>query len=180
MLMGVDYSHLRCNWLLGGNRDRKQGKDGCTPFYKDTQIMNIKIKLILISITICLLTSCYTTQYSYQSLEPEYNSFYKNWTKTQIVNKCGAPDRIMPIEGKSEILVYESYKTLVMNVDDFGFAKNKRNYTEFYIGKDSRCYQVKTNATKTIEYTEKDSEATSCAVLGGILGTILLIGLCCL
>lgn len=139
-----------------------------------------KIKIIISIALIGLFTSCYTTKYSYQSLEPEYNSYYKNWTKAQIVNKCGAPDRIMPIEGTSEILVYESYKTLAMSIDGFGFANNKRNYTEFYIGKDSKCYQVKTNATKAIEYQEKDDDATTQAVVWGILGGILLIALCCL
>ena len=135
----------------------------------------IYVFCIIVVLSASLLTSCYTTQYSYESLEPQYNSYYNNWTKAQIVNQCGAPDRIVPIEGKAEILVYEDYYTRAMSLDVFDFAKTTRNYTEFYLNKDLKCYQVKTNATQKHEYREKDPEKTIEGVLWGIVGLGLLL-----
>ena len=134
-------------------------------------------KLVVFSF---LLSSCYTTEYSYVSLEDTYDSYYRNWTKIQIINKFGAPDRIVPIDSPSEILVYETYKAMATNIDGLVFSQGRRNYIEFYLDKSSRCYQVKTNAKKEVEYTVKDKQTTSIlAVLGGILGIGAIVALIC-
>lgn len=95
-------------------------------------------------ISICL-SSCYEYQYATYSLENEINNKWRNATKQQIIDVWGAPNRIVPIDGNSCVVIYEEYRTSAMAISGYGFSNQRRVYAEFYIGKDSRCYQVKSN-----------------------------------
>lgn len=116
--------------------------------------------LLVAFVTIISTGSCYwyetVTDYEYESAESYYNSKYKGYTKTQIVNDYGAPDRVVPIEGQSVILVYETY-AVRKPFDPWGLGigsstVERTSYVEFYIGNDSKCYKVKTNKLKAIPY----------------------------
>ena len=73
---------------------------------------NIFIALALLGMTTSLV-SCYTyetvTKYRYESAQDDYNRRYRGYTRSQIINELGAPDRVVPVDGSSVILVYEKY-----------------------------------------------------------------------
>lgn len=111
------------------------------------------------------LVSCYTyetvTKYRYESAQDDYNRVYRGYTKSQIINEFGAPDRIVPIEGSSVILVYENYTSSIQPpIDPWGLGigsyteTRNRIFEEFYIDSNSRCYNVRTNKIKEIPYQE--------------------------
>ena len=111
------------------------------------------------------LVSCYTyetvTKYRYESAQDDYNRKYRGYTKSQIINDFGAPNRIVPIEGSSVILVYEKYITDIsqpfdprgLGIGSYRETKN-RIFEEFYIDSNSKCYNVKTNKVNEIPYQE--------------------------
>lgn len=116
-------------------------------------------------LTATLLQSCYTyetvTKYRYESAQGDYVRKYKGYTRTQIINEFGAPDRIVPIDGSSVILVYEKYHSSISQpFDPWGLGigsyteTKSRIFTEFYLDDNSRCYNVKTNKVKEIPYQE--------------------------
>lgn len=116
--------------------------------------------LLLVVATSLSLTSCTTyqtvTDYRYESAQNDYNNKYRGYTRTQIINDMGAPNRIVPVEGQSVILVYEEYKVrrpvdpLGLGIGSYSYERDW--YIEFYIGSDSKCYNVKTNKLKAIPY----------------------------
>lgn len=105
---------------------------------------------LIVSITFI---SCYDYKYVTYSLEDEINNEWRNATKQHIIDVQGAPDRIVPIDADKCILVYEEYRTSAIAVSGYGFSKQRRVYAEFYIGVDSRCYQVKSNYIKVAKQT---------------------------
>ena len=120
--------------------------------------------MVLVAVTtISLLESCYTyetvTDYRYESAESDYNNKFRGYTRTQIINELGAPSRIVPIDGQSVILVYETYSTSIDEpFDPLGLGigssevRTTRIFEEYYIDNNSRCYNVKTNKIKIIPY----------------------------
>jgi|GEM_PF-5362829 len=125
---------------------------------------NSFIALALLSMTTSLV-SCYTyetvTNYRYESAQDDYNRIYRGYTKSQIISEYGAPDRIVPIDGSSVILVYEKYISSISRpVDPLGlgigsYTETKtRIFEEFYIDSNSKCYNVRTNKVKEIPYQE--------------------------
>lgn len=125
---------------------------------------NIFIILALLVMTTCFV-SCYTyetvTKYRYESAQDDYNRRYKGYTKSQIINELGAPDRVVPIDDYSVILVYEKYTTSISRpIDPLGLGigsytkSTNRIYEEFYINSNSVCYNVRTNKIKEIPYQE--------------------------
>jgi len=78
----------------------------------------IFIALALLSMTTSLV-SCYTyetvTKYRYESAQDDYNRRYRGYTRSQIINELGAPDRVVPIDGSSVILIYEKYTSSVVS-----------------------------------------------------------------
>lgn len=127
---------------------------------KSINIINIVVLLLGIVISIAPLASCTTyqtvTDYRYESAQGDYNNKYRGYTRAQIINDMGAPDRIVPVEGQSVILVYEKYKVrrpvdpLGLGIGSYSYERDW--YIEFYIGNDSKCYNVKTNKLKAIPY----------------------------
>ena len=125
--------------------------------------MKRALLLVVIMITTISLVSCYTyetvTDYKYESAEDDYNKTFRGVTRTQIIDALGAPTRIVPIEGASVILVYEKYLTSIdQPFDPLGLGigssevRQTRIYEEYYIGNDSKCYNVKTNKINIIPY----------------------------
>lgn len=120
------------------------------------------ITLAVFAMTISLV-SCYTyetvTKYRYESAQDDYNRRYRGYTRSQIINDYGAPDRIVSIDGSSVILVYEKFSSSISRpVDPLGLGlgsyteTKNRIYTEFYIDNNSICYNVRTNRIKEIPY----------------------------
>lgn len=119
-----------------------------------------------------LLTACYSTRWYSHSLEPQYNSTYRGYSKMQIINSFGSPSRISSVGNGVEILIYENFSSMTLgngNATAYGngnyanaygnsysYRFNNRNYIEFYI-KDGSCYQVKTNALGWEKRREKVS-----------------------
>ena len=125
---------------------------------------NIVIALALLGMTISLV-SCYTyetvTKYRYESAQDDYNRIYRGYTKSQIINSFGAPNRIVPIDGSSVILVYETYISSIRQpFDPWGLGigsyteTTTRIFEEFYIDSNSKCYNVRTNKIKEVPYQE--------------------------
>lgn len=122
------------------------------------------IALALLSMTTSLV-SCYTyetvTKYRYESAQDDYNRRYRGYTRSQIINELGAPDRVVPIDGSSVILVYEKYTSSISRpIDPLGLGigsyteTTSRIFEEFYIDSNSKCYNVRTNKIKEIPYQE--------------------------
>lgn len=122
------------------------------------------IALALLSMTTSLV-SCYTyetvTKYRYESAQDDYNRRYRGYTRSQIINELGAPDRVVPIDGSSIILVYEKYTSSISRpIDPLGLGigsyteTTSRIFEEFYIDSNSKCYNVRTNKIKEIPYQE--------------------------
>lgn len=125
---------------------------------------NIFIVLTLLSVTISL-ASCYTyetvTKYRYESAQDDYNRRYRGYTRSQIINELGAPDRVVPIDDSFVILVYEKYISSISRpIDPLGLGignyteTTNRIFEEFYIDSNSKCYNVKTNEIKEVPYQE--------------------------
>lgn len=111
------------------------------------------------------LVSCYTTEtvtkYRYESVQDDYNYKYRGYTKSQIINEFGAPNRIVPIDGASVILVYEKYTSSISRpFDPWGLGigsyteTQNRVFAEFYMDNNSKCYNVRTNMIKEVPYQE--------------------------
>ena len=112
------------------------------------------------------LVSCYTyetvTKYRYESAQDDYNRKYKGYTKSQIISELGAPDRVVPIDNSSSLLVYEKYTTSIKRpFDPWGLGigsyteTTDRIFVEFFIdNKSSKCYNVRTNKIKEIPYLD--------------------------
>ena len=111
------------------------------------------------------LVSCYTyetvTKYRYESAQDDYNRRYRGYTRSQIINELGAPDRVVPVDGSSVILVYEKYTSRISRpIDPLGLGigsyteTTNRIFEEFYMDSNSRCYNVRTNKIKEIPYQE--------------------------
>ena len=124
----------------------------------------IFIALTLLSMTTSLV-SCYTyetvTKYRYESAQDDYNRRYRGYTKSQIINELGAPDRVVPVDGSSAILVYEKYTSSISRpIDPLGLGigsyteTRNRIFEEYYIDSNSKCYNVRTNKIKEIPYQE--------------------------
>ena len=125
---------------------------------------NIIIALALLGMTTSLV-SCYTyetvTKYRYESAQDDYNRRYRGYTRSQIINELGAPDRVVPVDGSSVILVYEKYTSRISRpIDPLGLGigsyteTTNRIFEEFYMDSNSRCYNVRTNKIKEIPYQE--------------------------
>ena len=125
---------------------------------------NIFIALALLGMTTSLV-SCYTyetvTKYRYESAQDDYNRRYRGYTRSQIINELGAPDRVVPVDGSSVILVYEKYTSRISRpIDPLGLGigsyteTTNRIFEEFYMDSNSRCYNVRTNKIKGIPYQE--------------------------
>ena len=125
---------------------------------------NIFIALALLSMTTSLV-SCYTyetvTKYRYESAQDDYNRRYRGYTRSQIINELGAPDRVVPVDGSSVILVYEKYTSSISRpIDPLGLGigsyteTRNRIFEEYYIDSNSKCYNVRTNKIKEIPYQE--------------------------
>lgn len=125
---------------------------------------NIFIALALLGMTTSLV-SCYTyetvTKYRYESAQDDYNRRYRGYTRSQIINELGAPDRVVPVDGSSVILVYEKYTSRISRpIDPLGLGigsyteTTNRIFEEFYMDSNSRCYNVRTNKIKEIPYQE--------------------------
>lgn len=125
---------------------------------------NILIALVLLGMTTSLV-SCYTyetvTKYRYESAQDDYNRRYRGYTRSQIINELGAPDRVVTIDGNSVILVYEKYTSSISRpFDPLGLGvgsytkTTNRIYAEFYINSNYKCYNVRTNKVKEIPYRE--------------------------
>lgn len=124
----------------------------------------IYIALTLLSMTTSLV-SCYTyetvTKYRYESAQDDYNRRYRGYTRSQIINELGAPDRVVPVDGSSVILVYEKYTSSISRpIDPLGLGigsyteTRNRIFEEYYIDSNSKCYNVRTNKIKEIPYQE--------------------------
>lgn len=124
----------------------------------------IFIALTLLSMTTSLV-SCYTyetvTKYRYESAQDDYNRRYRGYTRSQIINELGAPDRVVPVDGSSVILVYEKYTSSISRpIDPLGLGigsyteTRNRIFEEYYIDSNSKCYNVRTNKIKEIPYQE--------------------------
>ena len=124
----------------------------------------IFIALALLSMTNSLV-SCYTyetvTKYRYESAQDDYNRRYRGYTRSQIINELGAPDRVVPIDGSSVILIYEKYTSSISRpIDPLGLGigsyteTRNRIFEEYYIDSSSKCYNVRTNKIKEIPYQE--------------------------
>ena len=124
----------------------------------------IFIALTLLSLTTSLV-SCYTyetvTKYSYESAQDDYNRRYRGYTRSQIINELGAPDRVVSIDGSSVILIYEKYTSWISRpIDPLGLGigsyteTTNRIFEEFYIDSNYKCYNVRTNKVKEIPYQE--------------------------
>lgn len=110
------------------------------------------------------LVSCYTyqvTKYRYESAQEDLNQAYRGASKTQIINNLGAPDRTVPIDGYSVILIYETYTTNIKQpFDPWGLgigsytATTDRTFVEFYLDGNAKCYNVKTNIVNRVPYQE--------------------------
>lgn len=127
--------------------------------------MKKAVIMLAIVATIGSLASCYTyetvTNYRYESLEGELNNKYRGYTRTQIINEYGAPERIVPIDASSVILVYESFSSSISRpTDPLGLGlgsyreTKERIFTEFYLDNSSKCYKVKSNRVNVIPYQE--------------------------
>ena len=125
---------------------------------------NIFIALALLGMTTSLV-SCYTyetvTKYRYESAQDDYNRRYRGYTRSQIINELGAPDRVVPVDGSSVILVYEKYTSRISRpIDPLGLGigsyteTTNRIFEEFYMDSNSRCYNVRTNKIKEVPYQE--------------------------
>lgn len=84
----------------------------------------IFIALALLSMTTSLV-SCYTyetvTKYRYESAQDDYNRRYRGYTRSQIINELGAPDRVVPVDSSSVILIYEKYTSSISRpIDPLG------------------------------------------------------------
>lgn len=134
---------------------------------KDIRIKSLIMALMIAVTSMMSLSSCYyyetVTDYDVVPLQNEYNTKFNGCTRSQIINSCGAPNRIVPIDGQSVILVYENYSVSVNEpIDPLGLGigsttvDRTRIYAEFYIGNDGRCYNVKTNRSKIVPYTRKE------------------------
>jgi len=124
----------------------------------------IFIALALLSMATSLV-SCYTyetvTKYRYESAQDDYNRRYRGYTRSQIINELGAPDRVVPVDGSSVILVYEKYTSSISRpIDPLGLGigsyteTRNRIFEEYYIDSNSKCYNVRTNKIKETPYQE--------------------------
>lgn len=126
------------------------------------------------------LTSCYTYETYTTSLEPEYNRMYRNWTKREVMNKFGAPDRTFSFGGTSEVLVYEQFNSFGMAVEGLAVSKRRRLYREFYFDENDKCYNVKSNEYDTHEtktFSKGKTIGLVCGLAGGLAGFIAMIAL---
>lgn len=131
---------------------------------------------------ICLLTltSCYTYETYTTSSEPEYNRLYRNWTKRQVMNKYGAPDRTISVGSNSEVLVYEKFNTVGLAVEGLAVSKRQRRYIEFYFDENDKCYNVKTSDYDTHEtktFSKGKTIGLVCGLAAGTIGFITLLTL---
>ena len=145
-----------------------------TSFYKHTAYFLATI--------ICLLTltSCFTYETYTTSCEPEYNRLYRNWTKRQVMNKHGAPDRTISVGGNSEVLVYEKFNTIGLAVEGLAVSKRQRRYIEFYFDENDKCYNVKTSDYDTHEtktFSKGKTIGLICGLTAGTFGLITLLTL---
>lgn len=126
------------------------------------------------------LTSCYTYETYTTSLEPEYNRMYRNWTKRQVMNKFGAPDRTYSFGSTSDVLVYEQFNTVGLAVEGLAVSKRRRLYREFYFDENDKCYNVKSNEYDTHEtktFSKGKTIGLVCGLAGGLAGFIAMIAL---
>ena len=134
------------------------------------------------AVVCCLatLTSCYTYETYTTSLEPEYNRMYRNWTKRQVMNKFGAPDRTYSFGSTSEVLVYEQFNSVGLAVEGLAVSKRRRLYREFYFDENDKCYNVKSNEYDTHEtktFSKGKTIGLVCGLAGGLAGFIAMIAL---
>ena len=131
--------------------------------------------LLAISLILC---SCWSSQVI--PLQNQYNEQWRNVSKNDIIRQFGIPNRIVDIEDGESVLVYENYehntvlegKAHFRSVEAESKTNSERFYVEFFLDKDKKCYQVRSNETKEI----KKSEPVQTAILVGSIttGVVLL------
>ncbi len=148
-------------------------------------------------LVICFfLASCYTTNYYSYSLQDQYNSAYRGCSKAQIINRIGAPSRTTSNGNGGEILIYENFRSTTIGTanasayaygnsanaygNSYSYTFNGRNFAEFYIDNNDRCYQVRTNARGWEKRREKvgmsDGLRNGLLIGGGVaVATFLLL-----
>ena len=133
---------------------------------------------LMMALSLVTFTSCYTYETYTTPLEPEYNRMYRNWTKREVMNRFGAPDRTFSFGSTSEVLVYEQFNTVGLAVEGLAVSKKRRLFREFYFDENDKCYYVKSNEYDTHEtktFSKGKTVGLVCGIIGGLAGFIALM-----
>lgn len=133
------------------------------------------------------LSSCSTTRYV--SVEGEYNDMWRGHTYAEVIKAYGAPDRETADGAGGIILIYERTTVTTSTTSDGYYrpyyyypwgptlrttTSTEKDYVHFYIDKEDKCYQVKTNQVKP-DGTQVDTGQTiAAATIGTALGVALI------
>lgn len=124
------------------------------------KFFNIYLSFIFVVVIIGL-SSCTTTRYYSYSLENKYNKEWVGETRKSIIDNCGAPNRTVDAGNGNLILVYEDITVSAFSTNiggyDIGSANRNRSFVEFYLDRNGKCYQVKTNHRGQYSQKEKVS-----------------------
>ncbi len=110
---------------------------------------------------IIVLSSCTTTKYYSYSLQDQYNKEWVGKSRKNVIDNCGAPNRTVDAGNGNLILVYEDISVSAFSTNiggyDIGSANRNRSFVEFYLDRNGKCYQVKTNHRGQYSRKEKVS-----------------------
>lgn len=136
-----------------------------------------------------MLTSCRT--YYSVSKASDYTNAYVGKTHNELILQLGAPDREVADGGGGRVLIYEKHSSnTVATAYNVNYYNNtytpgartttNTSYVHFFIDPNGKCYNVKTNHTKTVSKFAPGKTvflglgiATPLALLGALLGAVL-------
>jgi hypothetical protein len=120
-------------------------------------------RLLFISAILLIASSMFTSCRTYYSVSKasDYTNAYVGKSHNDIVYALGAPDRQTSDGSGGTILIYEDFTTQSVatahNVNYYtgtytpgARSTTHTDYAHFYIGSNGKCYNVKTNHTKTV------------------------------
>ena len=138
--------------------------------------MKTVINALVLFVISLLLCSCYSTKMV--SVEPEVSFDCMGKTGEEIIEMLGTPERVVTDVENNTILLY-SYLPKYDDpyADRRPSFKSAQESTQIYLGKDNRCYYVKSNEQRTERFF--DSKKTNGFLLGtlGAIALFLLGGL---
>lgn len=121
-------------------------------------------RLLIMILAVLAFASC--SPIKYLALEDSLNEQWSGRSHADILHEYGAPDRVESDGLDGSILVYEA-----INED------LSKDYTQFFIGGDSRCYMVKSNLIEADPDSVKRSKRVLATTYGVSLGLTILLGI---